>query len=110
MDLSLAEHQLNTFLDRQAAKVSEDRPGQEAANEEAQRWRARDACYEASVRLVNAKAWAEYFGGLALASHDQAARYAEKRDEALALVRELETNKKEKRHEHESKAPSEKPR
>ncbi len=57
------------------------------------RWREKDARYESAVRLVNARAWAEYFGGLAIASHDAAARYAEKRDEALAILRELETDK-----------------
>ncbi|MDP9476747.1 MAG: hypothetical protein M3R38_13855, partial [Actinomycetota bacterium] len=56
----------------------------------AQRWREKDARYKARVQLVHARAWAEHYGALALASHDAAARYAQKREEALALVRELE--------------------
>ncbi len=84
------EADLDRFIERRARDAKD---GRSRANEEAERWRARDARYEAAVRLVNARAWAEYFGGLALASHDAAARYAEKRDRALAIVRELETEK-----------------
>ncbi|MDP8951034.1 MAG: hypothetical protein M3N18_02150 [Actinomycetota bacterium] len=43
MDLSLAERQLNTFLDRAAAKSGEARAGQFAANEEEARQRDREA-------------------------------------------------------------------
>ncbi len=83
-----AEASIDAFVAKRArgAKSGRDR----ANDEEAARQREKDARYEAAVRLVNAKAWAAYFGGLALASHDAAARYAEKRDQALALVRELE--------------------
>ncbi len=90
MDLSLAEHQLNTFLNRRAAAVEEDRPGQAAANAEEDRQRARDARRTHAVRLVNARAWAAFHGGQAMHHHDLAAQAAQKRDEALALVRELE--------------------
>ena len=90
MDLSLAEHQLNTFLDRRAALVQEDRPGQAAANEEEDRQRAREARRMHAVYLVNARAWVEYFGGQAHHHHDLAAKNAQKRDEARAVVRELE--------------------
>ncbi len=84
------EAELDNFIERRARKAGE---GRSTANEEAAHQRERDARYRAAVRLVHAKAWVEYFGGLALAAHDRAAFYAEKRDEALALVRELETNK-----------------
>ncbi len=86
-----AEASLDAFIERRARDAKD---GRARANEEADRWRARDARYGSAVRLVNARAWAQYFGGLALASHDAAARYAEKRDEALTLVRELETDNK----------------
>ncbi|PLS87376.1 MAG: hypothetical protein CYG60_02230 [Actinobacteria bacterium] len=85
-----AERELDGFIRRAAEKLAEDRPGQTAANELEEHWRTADLKYEAAARLVNARAWAAYFGGLALASHDAAARYAQKRDEALALVRDLE--------------------
>ncbi len=81
-----AERELDAFVTRRALKA---RNGRERANEEAASQRERDDRHSAAVRLVNAKAWAAYYGGLALASHDAAARYAEKRDEALALIREL---------------------
>ncbi len=90
-NLEAAEASLDAFIERRARDAKD---GRARANEEADRWRARDARYGSAVRLVNARAWAEYFGGLALASHDAAARYAEKRDEALAIVRELEANDK----------------
>ncbi len=83
------EAELDNFIGRRARKAGE---GRNRADEEAERWRRADARYKAAVQLVHAKAWAQYFGGLALASHDAAARYAEKRDRALALVKELETD------------------
>ncbi len=86
--IEAAESQLNAFIERRA------KDGRSRANEEAAHQRAKDTQYSAAARLVNARAWAEYFGGLAIASHDAAARYAEKRDEALAIVRELEANDK----------------
>ncbi len=89
--IEAAEASLDAFIEKRARGAKD---GRSRANEEAERWRARDARYESAVRLVNARAWAEYFGGLALASHDAAARYAEKRDEALVIVRELESNDK----------------
>ncbi len=85
------EADLDRFIERRAREA---RDGRARANEEAERWRDRDDRYGSAVRLVNARAWVEYFGGLALASHDAAARYAEKRDEALAIVRELEADDK----------------
>ena len=66
--------------------------GQNHANAEAERDRARDARRTHAARLVNAKAWCAYFGGLALAAHDTAARYSELRDEYAAIAQELETN------------------
>ncbi len=85
-NIEKVEADLNRFIETRARGA---KSGRERANEETERQRRADARYKAAVRLVNAKAWAAYFGGLALASHDAAARYAEKRDEALALVREL---------------------
>ncbi|MDP9478339.1 MAG: hypothetical protein M3R38_22105 [Actinomycetota bacterium] len=85
------EADLDRFIERRAREA---RDGRTRANEEAAHQRERDARYSAAARLVNARAWAEYFGGLARASHDAAARYAEKRDRALAIVRELEANNK----------------
>ncbi len=90
MDVYAAEHQLNSFLDRAAAKSGEARAGQYAANEEADRQRAQDVRRTHAVRLENAKEWASHYGGLALAHHDLAARCAQKRDETLALLRKLE--------------------
>ncbi len=88
------EADLDRFIERRARDAKD---GRSRANEEAAHQRERDARYSAAARLVNAKAWAEYFGGLAIASHDAAARYAQKRDEALALVRELEVDHREER-------------
>ncbi len=95
MDVGRAEAveaDLDRFIERRAREAKNGRA--RAANEEHERLREKDARYEYAVRLVNARAWAEYFGGLALASHDAAARYAQKRDQALALVRELEADRK----------------
>ncbi len=88
------EADLNRFIERRAQGAKN---GRSRANEEEAFWRDKDARHSAAVRLVNARAWAAHFGGLALASHDAAARYAEKRDEALALARELEANHTEER-------------
>ncbi len=90
MDVVRIEEDLNRLIERRARQAAEDRPGQARANDEEERWREKDARYDAAVRLVNARAWAAHYGGLALAAHDQAARYAQKRDEALDLVRALE--------------------
>ncbi len=64
--------------------------GAERANAEAALLRASDARRTRAARLENARAWVEHYGALALAAHDTAARYAEKRDEARALVHDLE--------------------
>ncbi len=85
------EAELDNFIQRRARKAGE---GRNRADEEAERWREKDARYKARVQLVHARAWAEHYGALALASHDAAARYAEKRDQALAIVRELEAGHK----------------
>ncbi len=85
------ESDLDKLIERRAREAKD---GRSRANEEEAFWREKDARYRSRVRLVHAKAWAEYFGGLALASHDAAARYAEKRDEALALVAQLESDKR----------------
>jgi uncharacterized membrane protein YccC len=85
------EADLDSFIERRARKAGGAR---DHANEEAERWREKDARYKARVQLVHARAWAEHYGALALASHDAAARYARKREEALALVKELEADDK----------------
>jgi hypothetical protein len=81
------EADLDKLIERRAREAKD---GCSRANAEEAFWREKDARHLAAVRLVNAKAWAAYFGGLALASHDAAARYAQRRDEALALAKELE--------------------
>ncbi|MDP8952907.1 MAG: hypothetical protein M3N18_11880 [Actinomycetota bacterium] len=81
------EADLNRLIERRAQ-------GANVANEERERERARDARRTHSAQLVNARAWCAHYNALSLAAHDQAARYAEKRDEARALVEELETNKR----------------
>ncbi len=81
-----AEASIDAFVAKRARGA---KSGREHANEEAARQREKDARYESAVRLVNAKAWAEYFGGQSAYHHDRSAHYAAKRDEALALIREL---------------------
>ncbi len=90
--IEAAERQLDVLIERRAK-------GNKEANADALYWREKDTRYRDAVRLLNAKSWASYYGGLALASHDAAARYAQKRDEARELVRKLEAkqNKLEKR-------------
>ncbi len=86
-----AEASIDSFIEKRARG---GRSGRDHANEEAARQREKDARYKARVQLVHARAWAEHYGGLAHASHDAAARYAQKRDEALALVAQLESDKR----------------
>ena len=45
-------------------------------------------------QLENVKAWAEFYAGRALMHHDLAARAAEQRDQAIALVERLEIGEK----------------
>ncbi len=87
--IAAAEASLNAFIEKRARG---GKSGRERANDEADYWKAQDRRQTRVRRLVNARAWAAYFGGLALASHDAAARYAEKRDRARELVRQLETD------------------
>ncbi len=90
MDVAKVE-QIEGDLDRLIEKRARGaKSGRERANEETERQRRADARYKARVQLVHARAWAEHYGALALASHDAAARYAQKREEALSLVRDLE--------------------
>ncbi len=84
-----AEKELDAFVSRRA---KDSKTGRALANEEARYWEARDARRSHAARLVNLKAWAAFHGGQALRHHDAAARAAQRRDEALALVRELKTN------------------
>ncbi len=89
LDAVRIEEDLNRLIERRARQAGEDRPGQARANEEADRQRAVDARYRDSLRLLHARAWCEYFGGLSLRHHDLAAENAAKRDEYAAIVRKL---------------------
>ena len=60
------------------------------ANAEAAWERSRELRRTRAARLVNARAWCAHYNALSLAAHDQAARYAEKRDQARDLVEALE--------------------
>ena len=66
--------------------------GRDAANAAAAVEKLGKLSRERIERLENARGWAAYFGGQALAHHDAAARAAEQRDRALALVEQLETD------------------
>ncbi|MDP9479059.1 MAG: hypothetical protein M3R38_25835, partial [Actinomycetota bacterium] len=79
-------------------RASEAKDGRSRANEEDEFWKARDRRQTRARKLENAREWASHYGGLAYAFHDAAASAAEKRDEALALVRDLEANHREKRN------------
>ncbi len=86
------EAELDNFIERRAREA---RDGRSRANEEAAHQRAADARRGVAARLVNARAWCEFYGGLSLRHHDLAAENAAKRDEYAALVRELqETNER----------------
>ncbi len=89
--LEAASAQIDAFIAKRARGA---KSGRERANDEEAYWKARDRRQTRARRLENAKEWASHYGGLAYAFHDAAARYAEKRDEALALVRELEAGHK----------------
>ncbi len=85
--IEAAEASLNAFIEKRARGA---KSGRGRANEEAERWREKDARHGHALKLVNATAWAAYYGGLALRHHDLAAENAAKRDEYAAIVRELE--------------------
>ncbi len=89
------EADLDKLIEKRARGA---KSGRDRANDEADYWKARDERQTKARRLENAREWASYFGGLAYAFHDAAAAAAEKRDEALALVRDLEANHREKRN------------
>ncbi len=74
-------------------RETEAKSGRERANDEEAYWKARDRRQTKARRLENAKEWASHYSGLSYFFHDQAAICAQKRDEALALVRELEGRK-----------------
>ncbi len=90
-----AEASIDSFIEKRARGA---KSGRERANDEEAYWRARDERQTRARQLENAREWASHFGGLAYAFHDAAAAAAEKRDEALALVRDLEANHREKRN------------
>ncbi len=89
--IEAAEASIDSFIEKRARGA---KSGRERANEEDEFWKARDRRQTRARRLENAKEWASHYGGLAYAFHDQAAICAQKRDEALALVRQLEANDK----------------
>lgn len=70
---------------------SKSKSGRDAANAAEALARMSRRRREHAEKLENLRGWVEHYGALSLAAHDQAARYAEKRDEALALLKELET-------------------
>ena len=75
-----AEAQLNGFIDRQAAKVKEDRAGQEHANRIEAELRAADERRTRQLHEENAVLWREHFIRMARNHHDLAAEYAAKAD------------------------------
>ncbi len=75
MDLVSAEEQLNKLLDRRAAKGREARPGQEFANQEAERLKAEEARKLQEMREQNRTLWAHHFRRLAYASLQDARDY-----------------------------------
>ncbi len=81
------EADLDKLIEKRARGA---KSGRDRANDEADYWKARDERQSRARQLENLKEWASHYGGLALASHDAAARYAQRRDEALALAKELE--------------------
>ncbi len=85
------EADLDKLIEKRARGA---KTGRERANDEAGYWKARDERQTKARQLENAREWASHFGGLALYHHDLAARCAEKRDETLAIVRELEAGHK----------------
>ncbi len=86
-----AEASIDSFIEKRARGA---KSGRDRANDEAGYWKARDERQSRARQLENAREWASHFGGLALYHHDLAARCAEKRDETLAIVRELEAGHK----------------
>ncbi len=89
--IEAAEASIDAFIERRARGA---KTGRERANDEAGYWKARDERQTRARQLENAREWASHYGGLALYHHDLAARCAEKRDETLAIVRELEAGHK----------------
>jgi hypothetical protein len=88
--IEAAEASIDAFIERRARNAKD---GHSTANAEEDYWKERDRRQTRARRLENAREWASHYGGLALAHHDRAAICAQKRDEALALVRKLETDK-----------------
>ena len=77
-----------TFAETERKPKAKD--GRDAANARAAVEQMSMRRREYIERLENARSWADYHGGRALMHHDAAARAAEQRDKALALVKELE--------------------
>ena len=78
--MDVAEQQLNSFLDRQAAKVREDRAGQEHANALEAELKRGDQRRTRQLHEENAVLWREHFIRMARNHHDLAAEYAAKAD------------------------------
>ncbi len=86
-----AEASIDAFVAKRARGALS---GRDRANAEDEFWKARDRRQTKARRLENAKEWASHYGGLSYFFHDRAAICAQKRDEALALVRQLEAGDK----------------
>ena len=83
MNLGAAERQLNAMLDRAAAKTGEARPGQRAANELEEFWRASEIRVEKKRREENKNAWIDYFEHLAHSCRKRAEEYDAKAEALL---------------------------
>ena len=82
MDTVTAEGELNRFLDRQAAKVKEDRAGQEHANRIEDELRAADERRTRQLHRENCALWYAHYIKLA-ESHRRISEDYERRAEAL---------------------------
>ncbi len=87
MDVEAAEAQLNSFLDRRAAAVPEERAGQERANDLERMWELSAHRHRERLRRENRAAWYVHFCGLADALRRSAEVYEAR---AAALLEEVE--------------------
>lgn len=74
--------QLDEFIDRQAAKVKEDRAGQEAANRREAELKRADERHTAQLHQENAVLWREHFIRMA-ESHRKLSEDYERRAEEI---------------------------
>ena len=78
---------------RARENASKAKDGRDAANAAVAVEKMGRRSRERIEQLENARGWAEYHGGRALMFHDLAARACEQRDQAIALVEQLETGR-----------------